>query len=923
MDRSGQLVGRWAELARVGGLIDGVRAGRAGGLLVVAAPGVGKTRLLAEAAAEAATMGVVVGRAACLPLTTVLPFDPLLEVLRSLGRHVRLPTSSPRELFGEVVGRLEEVAAEAPLLVCVDDLQWSDAGSLELVHYCLARLSDLPIGWVLAGQPAAEAGLLAFRLERAGLVERIELGLLSLPETRSLAEGILGSGRVSDRFATVLFERAGGNPFLCEELLRALPAGEVERGDVPAALAESVPAGVRGAVSERAERLAPAMRSALEWAAVLPVPFSFEDLEAVGGPGAGVALEPLAQAGFLTSDGRGRWNFVHSIVHDAVYSGLSTRERVRRHGVVVDALAGMPLEQAAPQLERAQRWSEAARAYLELGLVGFNRGEGQDSARLYERSAELARSAGDDALRRSAEAGRVLALVRAGAGDDARSAASALRAELTVAAEPGERLHFLARFATALILVHAELDLPTAQEALEEAEPLIGQAEGVALAEALTARAWVSLRTGESARAMDDAERAVELARAAEDAGLEASVLNALGLAVGMARSAPEGVAILERAADLARAADLPVEASRAYANLGHLAESAGDVPAMEQYCRRGLELEGIPASTAAMLHSNLGVARSLVGALDEALAYHLAAVNQAMRAGPPTQARVVGALAYIHIWRGECAAARRLLEQHGLTPDNLDDTRAPELWGLLLEAEQAPADALRNYQQGTKLDDPNAIWCESGVARTAVATGDLDSARTALAHMNELVGRWPVGAWMCEEARGWVAAGENRTHDAVEHFLRAAGGCSRAYDAVRLRLEAGRLAGDREEVLAAIAAFEGMTAVRAADRARAIARDLGMRPGRRRHREGVLSAREQEISQLVAAGHTNSEIAATLYLSPRTVERHVGNILSKLGYRSRVQIATEAAAGRLPGAATPLDPTAAGTLSLAMQSME
>jgi DNA-binding NarL/FixJ family response regulator len=100
-----------------------------------------------------------------------------------------------------------------------------------------------------------------------------------------------------------------------------------------------------------------------------------------------------------------------------------------------------------------------------------------------------------------------------------------------------------------------------------------------------------------------------------------------------------------------------------------------------------------------------------------------------------------------------------------------------------------------------------------------------------------------------------------------------------------------------------AIEAFDQMGAIHAADRARAIARGLGMRPGRRQSGEGVLSAREQEVVQLVAAGQTNAEIAAALYLSPRTVERHVGNILNKLGFRSRVQVASEAAAGRLPGA--------------------
>jgi DNA-binding NarL/FixJ family response regulator len=101
----------------------------------------------------------------------------------------------------------------------------------------------------------------------------------------------------------------------------------------------------------------------------------------------------------------------------------------------------------------------------------------------------------------------------------------------------------------------------------------------------------------------------------------------------------------------------------------------------------------------------------------------------------------------------------------------------------------------------------------------------------------------------------------------------------------------------------ASIDDFERMGAAHAADRARAVARSLGMRPGRRRARAGTLSAREQEVAQLVASGQTNAEIAAALYLSPRTVERHVANILSKLGYRSRIEIAKEVASGHLPGA--------------------
>ena len=104
--------------------------------------------------------------------------------------------------------------------------------------------------------------------------------------------------------------------------------------------------------------------------------------------------------------------------------------------------------------------------------------------------------------------------------------------------------------------------------------------------------------------------------------------------------------------------------------------------------------------------------------------------------------------------------------------------------------------------------------------------------------------------------------------------------------------------------MLAAIEAYDAMGARRGADRARAVARvarpaaraAAAATPGRSRERE-------QEIALLVASGKTNAEVGAALYLSPRTIERHVGSILAKLGFRSRVELAAEVAAGRLPGA--------------------
>jgi DNA-binding CsgD family transcriptional regulator len=220
----------------------------------------------------------------------------------------------------------------------------------------------------------------------------------------------------------------------------------------------------------------------------------------------------------------------------------------------------------------------------------------------------------------------------------------------------------------------------------------------------------------------------------------------------------------------------------------------------------------------------------------------------------------------------------------------------------MVLEEEGRPAEALSAYRTGTVLDDPIAMWCEAGVARTAVAIADMPCARESLTRLSRFVARWPIGEWMREEAHAWVAAGERRTEDAIAHFSAAAAACPSAYDAARLRLEAARWAQNRPELLNAIEQFDQMGAVAAADRARAAARQLGMRPGRRRRTVGTLSAREEEVAQLVAAGQTNAEIAASMYLSPRTIERHVGSILTKLGYRSRIQIANAVARGHLPG---------------------
>ena len=103
----------------------------------------------------------------------------------------------------------------------------------------------------------------------------------------------------------------------------------------------------------------------------------------------------------------------------------------------------------------------------------------------------------------------------------------------------------------------------------------------------------------------------------------------------------------------------------------------------------------------------------------------------------------------------------------------------------------------------------------------------------------------------------------------------------------------------DRDALVAAIDMLDGARAKRHAEAARKVARDLGFRPGRALKAKSVLSPRETEVVRFVAQGKTNREIAAALFLSPKTVAATVSSVLTKCGLTSRVDIAARVASGK------------------------
>jgi DNA-binding CsgD family transcriptional regulator len=553
-------------------------------------------------------------------------------------------------------------------------------------------------------------------------------------------------------------------------------------------------------------------------------------------------------------------------------------------------------------LAAAGRHAEAAQAYIDLGEEALVRLSGEDALDLFEEASRHASMAEGSQLWQRSEAGRVLALLKSGSVEQAKSLAASLLALLRASGDTLARVAFLTRYA--LALQEDVSELAAALEAVEELEPLAKSVDGAPLAEALLARAYVLTFAGRAGEAVVDAETALEIARASQDTTLAVRALNRLGLAVGLARGSPEATALLLQAEALARAASLPNEVALACLNLSYFAGNAGDSEGHESWARAGLEAGGSSPSIVALLRNNAGAALAEKGDLDGALAMYLSALSVAARVGPNVESRILPGLSFTMARRGDAEEALRLLEGLHFEPGSFEHFRLQLMRGFALEEMGKPKEAVEQYLEGgVAIDHPVSIWCLVGAVRAAAKSGVVGTAQKAFKLVAELSGRWDDKGLLLPTAQAWLCLAEGAVDEARERFAALAERWPDKFTATTCRLEAARLSGDREGFSAAIEAFEKMGARGAADRARSAARAAGFRVSTQARLPGPLTKRENEVAMLVAAGKTNQEIAASLYISPRTVERHVGSALMKLGFRSRAQLAAEVSAGRLPGA--------------------
>ncbi|HLK38602.1 MAG TPA: AAA family ATPase [Polyangiaceae bacterium] len=335
------LIGRDGEVARLHGALDDAWRGAGKLLLLSGDAGVGKTRILEDVALHARRRGGRVLRGRCFESEEVLPFAVWADLLREEASPPVMQET--RALFDAVTGILALTARRAPLLVVVDDLQWSDAMSLRLLSFLVRRLAPSASVCFLAAARAEDLAVAPFlrtvlqELEREQCLLALEIAPLTRAASKALIHALAHSYAVPDAsIVEPVWAVSEGNPLVIVETMQGL-AGAAPTVGSPL----PVPSRIRELVQRRLAPLDALAQEVLATAAVIGREFDFALLRAACPcPPRELAttLEDLVRRRILTGT-HDAFYFTHARVRDVVHGSLSPLRRKVLHDAVAHGRA--------------------------------------------------------------------------------------------------------------------------------------------------------------------------------------------------------------------------------------------------------------------------------------------------------------------------------------------------------------------------------------------------------------------------------------------------------------------------------------------------------------------------------------------------------------------------------------------------------
>ncbi|MGN6867149.1 MAG: ATP-binding protein [Solirubrobacteraceae bacterium] len=901
------LLGRDREQRAILRLLAEASAGSSGVVALVGEAGIGKSSLLEWTASRAEGMNVL--RARGVQSEAQIPFASLFELLRpafpsldslpapqrdALESALALRPAEAHDRLAVGAATLSLLAAHAeaaPLALLIDDAQWLDGSSADALRFALRRLVADPVAVVLT-----------VRHPEPSLLDDADLPTLRLHGLDADATADLlqreAPGTTLDAAAR-LHRETGGNPLALLELAGE-PAPDTPL-DTPVATVTSVAA----AYLQRAQALPERTFEIL----VLAAAYDHGDLAVLVGAadslGLGVSDLAPAEERELINVRSGGFEFRHPLARSAIYGGASAAQRRSAHRALADVLpdseadrrawhlalavvgpddtASRALEGAAQRARNRSAYDVASRAYERAALLAL---DGHSRGRLAYAAAEAGWLGG---LAQRAQA--MLDLASHNTVDEQVSTeVEHLRGHIALRRGPLEQ-------AREVLLVAAER---AAAHAPEEAVVMLAEAaEGAFYA----GDAAGMLACGEQASALATRAPGGRAAFFAQITAGMARVLAGEADGAGMIRDA---VALLERSNGLGDDPRL-----LAWAAMGPLwLREAGTG---ERLIERAVELARTRSAAGALPHllTHIGIAE---GAADRFLPA-LATFDEAVRLARETGQRTIlaGALARLARVEARCGREQASREHAGEALAHARDLGAHlfEIWALIAlgELELARGDAqaalarfaeLRATLDQNRISDPDLSPAPE-LVELYLRTGRRDPA----AHVVD-----PFLAAATAKGQPWALARAARCRalladepnfaDEFEHALAIHARTPDAFETARSQLAYGarlRRAGQRvrarEQLRSALRTFDDLGALPWAEFARVELAGTG-ETARRRDPSTLddLTAQELRISLLLAGGKTTREAAATLFLSPKTIEYHLRNVYRKLGVRTRSELA-------------------------------
>lgn len=929
MRGDGGLIGREHEVSLLKGALAGLANGQGGVILLSGEAGVGKTAL-AEAVLRTTPHRVLRGTA--YP-GAMAPYEPLTVLLGDPAAYLAVSgddarTADPDGARMAVLATLRQTAEREPTVVFLDDLHWADAATLEVMERWAPNLAATSVLLLAAyradGLPRRHPlRRLRAQLRRGPALSEVVLASLEAEATAELVARRVGA-TVPANLARVIHDRSQGLPFYVEALADAVAAELAADPDAAVSVAASVvPERVQDAALLRLDDLGAAPVELAEIvAAATRLPYAVA--MALSDP---VVVELLHDRGLLvdatSGPGEPELVFRHALIRDALYAATPWTRRRAHHRLVAQALA----DHGAAPYAVATQWLAAgaedmARSWLVSAAQAACRVHAYEDARKAIRTALTTWAADQD------PAGRLAALElwarcaeRSGELDDAIAALEGMAAHHADGghASVGDVQRRMAGIHEMRGDVAAAMQ---ARAAALAAFDRSGQARDAA------AERLVIAEQLEAAGQLTEADRLVAEAIAQlppDEVPLRARALGLRGTILGSLGDSAKGVQLAREGLDLALSANLAEVTAEAYylwaISLEHACRYPDTLEAYAgafDYCAS----HGVDA-TAQLCLACLAPSLRRTGRWEQAVA---TCQDVLANAATPEPARVVARaeLGLILAARGKAAPARRQLTAALALaePAGIFGAEIEAAWGLAqveATAGQVTAAAERLSRLVRRCAEreerhfaiaplrwASAFFGQHGLRGELAACIDVLSEFAGITGASEAVAA--MAAALAESAL--LDGDVQRAIDGLERALDLLGPLDLPPEKAEVEVRCGAAlarAGDRARAIERLVASyyvarnlqAGPLATTAARHLADLGEDVGKRLGPRAARDlghHGLTRREMEVLHQVARGHTNREVGQELFISTRTVDMHVRNVLAKLGCRSRMEAVRRAA---------------------------